>query len=95
MSIVHKHLLEPSKVEVSLKKKAVDCLYIEADEDYVAYQDGKNHFMKLVYVYEGRKKIKGSAKRIELEGKRYFTGIYPDNDALGSRYWITSTKPTT
>lgn len=82
MNVVHKHVLEPSEVAVPSKKKTVDVLYIEADEDHVAYQDGKNRFMKLVYVYEGHKKMEGSAKRIALEGKRYFTGLYPDNETL-------------
>lgn len=82
MNVVHKHVLEPSEVAIATQKKVMDVLYIEADEDHVAYQDGKNRFMKLVYVYEGRKKTTGSTKRIELEGKRYFTGLYPDNEAL-------------
>ena len=81
MNVVHKHLLEPTDVVSPSQKKVVDVLYIEADEDHVSYQDSKNRFMKLVYVYEGRKKV-GSAKRIELTGKRYFTGLYPDNEAL-------------
>lgn len=80
MNVVHKHLLEPTEVAIPSQKKIVDVLYIEADEDHVAYQDGKNRFMKLVYVYEGRKQVVGTAKRIELEGKRYFTGLYPNNE---------------
>ena len=34
-------------------KKPIQTLFIEADEDHVAYQDGTNRFMKLVYVHEG------------------------------------------
>ena len=55
MNVVHKHLLEPTDVPSPSQKKVVDVLYIEADEDHVAYQDSKKRFMKLVYVYEGRK----------------------------------------
>lgn len=35
------------------KKKIVKTLYIEADEDYVALQDGKCIEPKRVYVHEG------------------------------------------
>ncbi|SIN98362.1 Uncharacterised protein family (UPF0236) [Carnobacterium alterfunditum] len=82
MNVVHKHLVEPTEADLPAHKKSIDRLYIEADEDHVAYQDGTNRFMKLVYVYEGRKESTGITKRVELQGKRYFTGLYPDNDDL-------------
>lgn len=48
-------------------------IYIEADEDHVAMQDGSHAAMyKLVYVYEGKKPVcKG---RWELQAKRTFGG---------------------
>lgn len=82
MNVVHKYLVEPTEAVLPTHKKAVDVLYIEADEDHVAYQDGTNRFMKLVYVHEGRKETTGNTKRVALQGKRYFTGLYPDNDDL-------------
>lgn len=40
-NIVHKY--RPDSVALPVEaKRQVDCLYIEADEDHVAYQDGKN-----------------------------------------------------
>ena len=36
-----------------LKKKKIKYLYIEADEDHVSLQDGKNEMVKLVYIHEG------------------------------------------
>lgn len=56
----------------------VEKLYIEADEDHVAMQDGTNKIMKLIYVYEGA--IQKSKNRRELINKRYFTGnLSPDD----------------
>lgn len=53
-------------------KKEVDTIYIEADEDHVALQNGKNKEMKLIYVYDDRTRV--SKDRIRLENIRYFTG---------------------
>ena len=63
---------------VKQEKKVVEKLYIEADEDHVAMQDGTNKIMKLIYVYEGA--IQKSKNRRELINKRYFTGnLSPDD----------------
>ncbi len=43
-------------VEIKQDKRSVKVLYIEADEDHVALQDGGTIEPKLVYVHEGRKK---------------------------------------
>ncbi len=53
-------------------KKEVDTLYIEADEDHVPLQNGKNKEMKLIYVYDNKTKV--SKDRIKLKNIRYFTG---------------------
>lgn len=78
--------IENSAVEkTALKKKAekkseVKILYIEADEDHVAMQDGSNKQMKLVYVHEG---IKREGKnRNALINPRYFTGLYSNSEQL-------------
>ena len=57
-NIVHKY--SPDSVALPVEaKRQVDCLYIEADEDHVAYQDGKNREMRLAYVHEGYKENLG------------------------------------
>ncbi len=65
--------------------KSVPYLFIEADEDHVAEQHGRNgdqkenksFISKLIYVYEG-KQDSGKAKgRKELVNVSYFGGVYP------------------
>ena len=72
--------VENNDAELKLKKKEVNIIYIEADEDHVAMQDGKNKEIKLIYVHEG-KKFK-SKDRYELINKRYFTGSLKDTEDL-------------
>jgi hypothetical protein len=67
-------------VEVKQDKKSVKVLYIEADEDHVALQDGGNVEPKLVYVHEGRKKE--GKNRWKLLNVRYFSGVYANSDKL-------------
>jgi len=67
-------------VEIKQEKKAVKTLYIEADEDHVALQDGGHIAPKLVYVHEGRKKV--GKDRWKLLNARYFSGIYNNSDEL-------------
>ena len=67
-------------VEIKQEKKTVKVLYIEADEDHVALQDGGHEEPKLVYVHEGRKKV--GKDRWELLSARYFSGIYNNSDEL-------------
>lgn len=52
-----------------------EILYVEADEDHVAHQDGTNHFLKLVYVHEGY--IKNGANKFTLKNPLFVTGEYP------------------
>lgn len=56
-----------------LEKRKVKILYIEADEDHVACQDGKNKEVPLIYVHEGKAR---AGKRSKLKNPYYFTGIY-------------------
>ncbi|MGX7078363.1 ISLre2 family transposase [Globicatella sanguinis] len=80
-NIVHKY--SPDSVALPVEaKRQVDCLYIEADEDHVAYQDGKNREMRLAYVHEGYKENLESSDRKELNISRIFTGLYEDSEEL-------------
>lgn len=69
----HAHPLEEKD-----RKKEVKNLYIEADEDHVSVNGGKNKIMKLVYVYEGAEYV--SKNRRRLIGARYFTGDMTPDD---------------
>jgi hypothetical protein len=44
-------------VKIKEKNRSVKALYIEADEDHVALQDGGHEEPKLVYVHEGKVKV--------------------------------------
>lgn len=60
------------------EKKEVETIYIEADEDHVPLQNGKNKEMKLIYVYDD--KITVNKGRTKLENIRYFTGeMHPED----------------
>ncbi|HHW21475.1 MAG TPA: ISLre2 family transposase [Clostridiaceae bacterium] len=61
------------------QKKAVPVLYVEADEDHVAHQDGQNRQAKLVYVHEGAKR---NGKRCDLQNVHYFATTKTDNETL-------------
>ena len=50
--------------------RKVSNLYVEADEDHVALQDGRNVQMKLVYIHEG---VDTTQKRHRLKNPRYLT----------------------
>lgn len=67
-------------VEIKGSKKSVKTLYIEADEDHVALQDGNYSEPKLVYVHEGKKAT--SKDRWQLLNPRYFSGVYSNSDEL-------------
>lgn len=72
--------VENNVVKIKKKNKAVKILYIEADEDHVALQDGRSEEPKLVYVHEGRMQV--GKERWELINPRYFSGVYADSDKL-------------
>jgi hypothetical protein len=75
------------------EKRKAEVLYIEADEDHIHYQDGKNGIVKLVYVHEGKESL-GEGKN-RLKNATYFTGIYEgkEKEELWKAVWeyITST----
>ncbi len=86
------HLLDfPKSEKNDGKKKEVEYLYIDADEDHVSLQFkekkgdleiGENHWKnncvlaKLVYVYEGIEKEAPRSKRNRLINPHYFSGVY-------------------
>lgn len=72
--------IENSDVKVNQSKKIVNTIYIEADEDHVAMQYGKNKQIKLIYVHEGREEV--SKGRYKLINPRYFTGSLKNNEDL-------------
>lgn len=72
--------VENDAVEIKQEKTAVKILYIEADEDHVALQNGGHIEPKLVYVHEGRKKA--GKDRWKLLNARYFSGVYNNSDEL-------------
>lgn len=85
MNKVHQ-LAEEVVFEAPEEKKQMKYLFIEADEDHVAEQHGvsseenKNFISKLVYVYECKKDMKGSADKKELVNSFYFGGLYPGQE---------------
>ena len=83
----HLKALDFPKYKESEKKKKIEHLYIDCDEDHVHLQNkskkGKNIVMpKLIYVYEGIDK--SNENRPELLNSRYFGGVYEGkkNDIL-------------
>ncbi len=62
------------------EKAKVKTLYVEADEDHVALQDGRNVMPYLVYVHEGY--VDNDSKRKELKNVRYFSGMYKRSEDL-------------
>ena len=91
---LHK-LTFPQQKEEQPKKKAVEFLYIDADEDHVSLQfkekkgdleTGENNWKnncvlaKLVYVYEGLEPESPKSKRHKLVNPHYFSGVYDGAD---------------
>lgn len=72
--------IDNDAVEIKQDKRAVKVLYIEADEDHVALQNGGYIEPKLVYVHEGRKEV--GKNRWKLLNPRYFSGVYINSDEL-------------
>lgn len=95
------HALEfPKNQEVREKKKEVEYLYIEADEDHASLQfrekkgdltENENHqknnclITKLVYVHEGIEKEAPKSKRHKLVNPYYFCGT--SSGAENSAFW--------
>ena len=55
-------------------------LYIDADEDHVALQDGRNVEPKLIYVHEGY--VDDTEKRKKLRNVKYFTALQGNTEDL-------------
>ena len=72
--------VENSSVKIATPKRETKILYIEADEDHVAMQDGTNKQIKLIYVHEGKELV--SKNRYKLKNNRYFTGNYSKSEDL-------------
>ncbi len=72
--------VENNVVSIKKKNNKIKLLFIEADEDHVALQNGKNIEPRLVYVHEGRKKV--SKDRYKLINKRVFSGVYQTSEDL-------------
>lgn len=65
--------LEKLKLEkLPEKKKEVQVLYVEADEDHIALQSGKSAMPRLIYVHEG---IKMKGNRRILKSPYYVSGL--------------------
>ena len=94
------HSLEFPPMEKPEKKKEVDYLYIEADEDHIALQfrekkgdlvrdeNGRknNHAIaKLVYVHEGIEPEAPESRRYKLINPHYFTGTA--NSITNEGFW--------
>lgn len=92
----------PENKDVPAKKKKVEFLYIDADEDHVSLQfrekkgdlvktekGNKNNGMitKLVYIYEGVEPVAPRSKRHRLVSPYYFSGAYEDNEHLWKTVW--------
>ena len=89
------HRLEFPTPPIPAKKKVVDYLYIDADEDHVKLQfqeqkgdlkkdenNRKNNgiLAKLVYVYEGIEPEAPKSKRHKLINPYYFSGVYEGDE---------------
>lgn len=85
----------PPEREKPGRKKVVDYLYIDADEDHVSLQfqekkgdleKGKNQqknncvLVKLIYVYEGIEAEAPKSRRKRLVNAHYFSGVYEGED---------------
>ncbi|AGB40294.1 Uncharacterized protein family (UPF0236) [Halobacteroides halobius DSM 5150] len=71
--------IENDELNKPSEKKEVEYLYVEADEDHVALQNGNNSIPKLVYVHEGISKEQG---RNKLKNSYCFSGVYSKAEDL-------------
>jgi len=64
-------------------KREVEVLYIEADEDHVALQSGRNAIAKLVYVHEGyQEEYDKESSRSRLKNVKYIAGEYKESEEI-------------
>ncbi len=78
MKAIRRFDLEEQASEVRREKRRCETLYVEADEDHVAGQDGRTYMPVLVYVHEG----KDESQRRMLKMPRYFSGLYSETEEL-------------
>lgn len=71
---------EPKIEEVYKGLKTVENLFIEADEDHIHLNTGRNREVKLVYIHEGTKMI--NKGRTALINPHYFTSVDADSSDL-------------
>ena len=69
-------------IESKKEKSCVEVLYVDADEDHVALQNGSSVMPYLAYVHEGYTDKDKSRK--ELKNVRYFSGMYKNSED----FWI-------
>jgi F0F1-type ATP synthase epsilon subunit len=62
------------------EKRQVEIVYIEADEDHVALQNGGNILAKVIYVHEGKTEV--NRGRQELRNVRYISGAAESSEDL-------------
>jgi hypothetical protein len=87
MNKVHQ-LAEGFPYQEPAEKKKAGYLFVEADEDHIAEQhgngtkanDNSSFISKLVYVYECKQDVSGSATKKELVNSFYFGGLYQGKD---------------
>lgn len=72
--------ISSDEADIRFENKKIKRLYIEADEDHISLQNGRNKQVKLIYVHEGREKIEKN--KYHLKNKRYFTGDYGSSEEL-------------
>lgn len=77
------------------KQTKIEKLYIEADEDHIHLNNGKNAMVKLVYVYEGKDKV--YEDRRSLRNVKVFTQLGSETEELWNKVqeYVYSTYNTT
>lgn len=93
MNKVH-GVAEETPIQDADELKSAEHLHIEADEDHVAEQHGKqtnekesgNFISKLIYLYEDKQDVKGYSNRKELVNTFYFSGLYQGQEG-NAKLW--------
>ena len=75
--------LPEAKEEPEQRKSRI--IYIEADEDHVALQEGGTTMPRLVYVHEGAEKEGAKSKRRRLKNVKYFDSMGESSTDLWER----------
>lgn len=82
---INAHVQMPATASGESKRR-LRYVFIQADEDHVANQDGPRWQPRLVTVHEG---VEGTPKRRRLKNPKRFGGLYPrgSNDQLYEAVW--------